>query len=347
MFLNRAWADPGIGFVSITSELSKNFREPLTLHCSFLTVFCPLLPITPLTNLAAVTQISNKELIEQLTRSKIYQDYERAFTAATGLPLTLRPAELWQLAQHRNKHQNEFCFLMAEQSRTCSACLEVQQKLSEDVSHDSKTVTCFAGLSDTAVPVRLGDQLLGFLQTGQVLLKKPSRAQFARTTKQLLQWGLKMDLNKLEDAYFHTRLLTLEQYESMVRLLTIFGQHLSLVANQLTVQQDTSESPTISRAKQFIREHQSEELSLGQVAHAVNTSTFYFCKMFKKATGLNFTDYLSRLRIEQAKSLLLNPNSRVSEVAYAVGFQSLTHFNRVFKKIAGESPTEYRATLSI
>ena len=292
-----------------------------------------------------MAQVSNKKLIEQLARSQIYQDYERAFTSATGLPLTLRPTELWQLAQNGNRHQNEFCSLMAEHSRTCAACLEVQQKLSENVTKDSKTVACFAGLCDTAVPIRLGDQLLGFLQTGQVLLKKPTRAQFARTSKQLVQWGLKMDLRKLEDAYFHTRLLTSSQYEAMVRLLSIFGQHLSLVANQLAVQQENSESPTISRAKQFIREHQGEELSLGQVASAVNTSTFYFCKMFKKATGLNFTDYLSRLRIEKAKNLLLNPNSRVSEVAFEVGFQSLTHFNRVFKKITGQSPTKFRSKL--
>jgi AraC-like DNA-binding protein len=51
--------------------------------------------------------------------------------------------------------------------------------------------------------------------------------------------------------------------------------------------------------------------------------------------------------VEKAKNLLLNPNYRVSEIAYEIGFQSLTHFNRVFKKIAGQSPTEYRQHLSI
>ena len=49
--------------------------------------------------------------------------------------------------------------------------------------------------------------------------------------------------------------------------------------------------------------------------------------------------------IEKAKNLLLNPNLRVSEIAFEVGFQSLTHFNRVFKKLLGQSPTEYRAQL--
>ena len=65
----------------------------------------------------------------------------------------------------------------------------------------------------------------------------------------------------------------------------------------------------------------------------------------EKATGLNFTDYVSRVRIEKAKNLLLNPHLRVSEIAYEVGFQSLTHFNRVFKKIIGQSPTNYRTQL--
>ena len=88
-----------------------------------------------------------------------------------------------------------------------------------------------------------------------------------------------------------------------------------------------------------------KDLSLTKVAKAVNTSSFYFCKLFKKSTGLNFTDYVSRVRIEKAKNLLLNPNLRISEIAYEIGFQSLTHFNRVFKKIIGQSPTEYRAQL--
>jgi AraC-like DNA-binding protein len=74
-------------------------------------------------------------------------------------------------------------------------------------------------------------------------------------------------------------------------------------------------------------------------------STFYFCKTFKKATGLTFTDYLGRVRIEKARELLLNPNARVSEVAYDSGFQSLTHFNRTFHRLLGESPSQYRASL--
>jgi AraC-like DNA-binding protein len=84
---------------------------------------------------------------------------------------------------------------------------------------------------------------------------------------------------------------------------------------------------------------------LATVAKAVNISTFYFCKLFKRTTGLTFTDYLARVRIEKAKRLLLDQNRRTSEVAYEVGFQSLTHFNRVFKKLAGRSLTSYRQSV--
>ena len=68
--------------------------------------------------------------------------------------------------------------------------------------------------------------------------------------------------------------------------------------------------------------------------------------MRRAATGLTFTDYLARVRIEKAKMLLLDRNRRVSEVAYDVGFQSLTHFNRIFRKLAGKSPTSYRQSAS-
>jgi YesN/AraC family two-component response regulator len=195
------------------------------------------------------------------------------------------------------------------------------------------------------VPVRLGDKLIGFLQTGQVFRRKPTDAQFERSVKLATEWGVPADRNRLREAFFSTRVVAGAQHNSVVKLLTIFAQHLSMISNRIFVEQQNSELPVITRAKEYISQNQAEDLSLGQVAKAVNTSTFYFCKLFKKATGVNFTDYVSRVRIEKAKNLLLNPNLRISEIAYEVGFQSLTHFNRVFKRIIGQSPTEYRVQL--
>ena len=283
-----------------------------------------------------------KKLIEALTSSKIYQDYESAFSEATGLPVAFRSIDSWQLPFHGKRFENPFCAMLAQKSRSCAACLQAQQELSETATNEPKTITCAAGLCDAAIPVRTGEQLIGFLTTGQVFCKKPTEAQFNKTRKLLAAWGVTVEEEQLREAYFDTRVLSAKQHESVVKLLSIFAGHLSIMSNRIVLQEQNAEPPVIARAKQYIAEHQSEELSLDQVAKSVHTSKFYFCKMFKKATGINFTDYLSRVRTERAKNLLLNPNLRVSEIAYEVGFQSLTHFNRVFKRILGESPTDYR-----
>jgi len=299
-------------------------------------------PYKPRANGAA---IGDRSLIEALLNSKVFQDYERAFTDATGLPVALRPVESWQLPFHGRRNEGPFCAIVSEKSKGCAACLQVQERLSQEAVEEPRTMNCPNGLCETAVPVRLGDRVIGYLQTGQIFRKKPTDAQFDRVLKVVGQWDPEADAQRLRQAYFATTVVPQKQHDSIVKLLSIFAQHLAMLSNQVVVRHDNAEPPVISRAKEFIHEHQTENLRLGHVAKAVNTSTFYFCKMFKKITGINFTDYLSRVRIEKSKNLLLNPNLRVSEIAFEVGFQSLTHFNRVFKKILGQSPTEYRAQL--
>jgi len=287
----------------------------------------------------------SRALVEQLKRSQIYRDYESAFRDATGLPFNLRAIEAFDLPHRGDPKENPFCALMAKTNQSCSACLQLQRKVEVEAKLEPKTLKCFAGLCDSAVPVRVGENLVAFLQTGQILLHQPNAREFKKFTREIIQMGVDIDLKRLEEAYFQTRVLEKKQYEAMLRLLTIFAQHLASLSNQLMVSAEKVESPLVSRAKLYITEHQNEEISLQQVAASVNTSAFYFCKMFKQATGLTFTDYLARLRIEKVKNLLLNPHKRISEVAYEVGFQSLSQFNRVFRRVTGQAPTVWREKL--
>jgi len=117
-----------------------------------------------------------KHLIEALKGSKIYQDYEHAFSESTGLPVALRSVDSWQLPHHGQRFENPFCAMLAQKSHACAACLQVQQKLSETATHEPQTVTCQAGLTDIAIPVRMGEKLVGFLITGQVFLQKTDRS---------------------------------------------------------------------------------------------------------------------------------------------------------------------------
>ena len=285
------------------------------------------------------------ELIETLEHSALYQGYQHAFTAATGLPLALRPMVTWQLPLHGKPGENSFCSMTAEKSRTCAACLQLQDRLAKAATQSPFTMTCGYGLSETAVPIRLGAQTIGYLQTGQVLLKKPTPARFRQAVKEAQRMGVDLNTPRVREAYFATPVMSRHKMDSVANLLGVFADHLAIQSNQIAVQQASAEPPVIARAKRFIEDHHRDDLSLGQVAASVHTSLFYFCKLFKRHTGVSFTEYVSRLRTEKAKKLLLNLNLRVSEIAYEVGFQSLTHFNRVFKRILHESPSEYRARL--
>ena len=104
------------------------------------------------------------------------------------------------------------------------------------------------------------------------------------------------------------------------------------------------EPADVWRARRFIDENLAESISLSKVARAVNISPTYLSERFKAVTGINFVDYVARARFEKALELLHSGNLRVSEIAFAVGFQSLSQFNRVFRRLAGKSPRACRAT---
>ena len=288
---------------------------------------------------------TNGQLVETLAGSELYQNFERSYTETTGLPVALRPVETWRLPLHGKRRESPFCALMAQTSRACAACLQTQGRLAEAAREQPCTMNCAYGLAEVAVPVKVGAKTVGLLQTGQVMHAKPTVRSFHRVVQRAQALGVELDNPQARQAYLATPVGSRRQLKAAAGLLSIFADHLSMKSNQILVRASSSEPPVITRARAYIREHHAEDLSLGQVAAAVHTSVFYFCKIFHKATGLTFTEFVSRVRIDRAKHLLLYPHRRVSEVAYAVGFQSLTHFNRVFKSVVGESPTEYRRRL--
>jgi AraC-like DNA-binding protein/ligand-binding sensor protein len=288
---------------------------------------------------------SDESLLASLIQSKMYRDYERAFTQGTGLPLRLRSPNASQLIRHAREQENPFCTLMATTSESSAQCYTLQQQVEKEAQLSPRTLKCFAGLCETAVPVRVGDKIIAFLQTGQVLLRPPTEANFKRITRTLLSWGAQVDLKKVEEAYFNTRVISPARYEGLVRLLMAFAEHLGECANSLTLHSEHAEPPRITKAREFIERNSQEALHLEQVAQVINMSATYFSEIFKVATGMNFVEYVARTRVEKARTLLQDPNRRISEIAFEVGFQSLSQFNRSFRKYCGQPPREYRATL--
>src|SRR5687767_2500967 len=84
---------------------------------------------------------ANRELIDTLRRSKLYRSYERVFSDATGLALTLRPMQYWQLEHHGKTHENQFCALLAEQPSTLAVCLQSHEAMVRRTHDRPLTVT--------------------------------------------------------------------------------------------------------------------------------------------------------------------------------------------------------------
>jgi len=105
-----------------------------------------------------------------------------------------------------------------------------------------------------------------------------------------------------------------------------------------------AEPRDIWSARKFIEEHCSEHLSLQRVATAAGINATHLSEKFKQVTGVKFVDYIACTRFENARRLLANRDLPISDIAFTAGFQSLSQFNRVFKKFSGKSPTAYRET---
>lgn len=102
-------------------------------------------------------------------------------------------------------------------------------------------------------------------------------------------------------------------------------------------------SPFVIRACTIINERLSGDISLEEIARRVEISPFYFSKLFKEETGANFIDYLTMARIERAKGYLRDEARSVKEISAAAGYGDPNYFSKLFKKVVGLTPTEFRS----
>ena len=139
----------------------------------------------------------------------------------------------------------------------------------------------------------------------------------------------------------------LNPFQQLLCLLQIF----QLLANTDEVtelnDQDTSiklfmnDKIRMGSVYKYIHAEYNETPDVNKVAASVHLSTAAFCRYFKKQTNMTFTDFVNQYRITQAKTLLLQDKT-ISEVCYEVGFESLSYFNKLFKKITGENPSQFK-----
>lgn len=98
----------------------------------------------------------------------------------------------------------------------------------------------------------------------------------------------------------------------------------------------------ISKAQNYIHSHYNEPITLDSLAQYLGLNKSYLCTIFKKVTKDSFCNYTNKVRIEESKKLLANTNDSMLDIALAVGFNSASYFNTIFKKLEGTTPLEYK-----
>lgn len=145
---------------------------------------------------------------------------------------------------------------------------------------------------------------------------------------------------------------TIGHFEQLLCLLEIF-QMLAISDEVVELnEKDTSiklflnDKIRMGAIYKYIHANYNETPDVNKIASSVHLSTAAFCRYFKKQTKMTFTDFVNQYRITQAKTLLLQDNT-ISEACYEVGFQSLSYFNKLFKKITGENPSNFKRRHSL
>ncbi len=152
-------------------------------------------------------------------------------------------------------------------------------------------------------------------------------------------------IKRTRKAYFEVLVITAARFQAAIQLLEVFAQYLAEVAGRQAIASAQTDPAPVASAKEFVQARVEQPITLNEVVQHVHVSRFYFCKLFKKATGLTLTQYVARVRVERAKALLVDPTRRISEIVFEAGFGSVPQFNSVFRSQVGMPPSEYRASL--
>ncbi|MGN7765507.1 response regulator [Paenibacillus sp. 22594] len=130
--------------------------------------------------------------------------------------------------------------------------------------------------------------------------------------------------------------------ETMRDLLHYTAEYLQEVCEYSLMKRSGKSSEVIERVRLLIGQRYAENLSASDIAEGVYLSPTYVRLLFKQETGETLFEYLTKVRIEQAKHLLRNPQNKLYEVCYAVGYTDPSHFSKLFKKITGSTPSAFR-----
>lgn len=284
-------------------------------------------------------------LFEHLARSERFTEFAHLLKRLTGLSMALNsPDGCSSRMGVADDPGNPLCALIrttAEGRRRCREC-DLHHHRHAAAAGRAILYTCHAGFFDMAVPITVGGRHLATISSGQVLPERPAPAGFARLRQRLRRYRLAA--RDLAAAYRRAPWMDDEQLRMVTRLLELFAAQIGETGLLRHEAATRIGSGDLHRVRRLIDERFADRgFSLGEAAAAVSLSPSHFSHRFHRLSGGTFVRAVQARRVREAQRLLRASDRPITGIALATGFDNPTHFNRVFRRIAGCSPTAWRA----
>lgn len=280
----------------------------------------------------------HREMGKIMHTIELIENYILYLKTDCKLSVTLHPMKRESLISFSrlmqfNIHDNSYCSYVKFTLGGPDRCRAQQREFAADCPMDGVCCTCYAGVFQYIYPIYGKNETYGFIAVSGYTAPE-SEADLTRYAEQLGS-----DTESLKKVY-RTLKAGRPDKKTIDTLILPLCQMLELA--YLKEETTPGEESLITRILRYTRQHYEMNLNTKTICDKYHCSRSHFSHSFKKETGKSFREYLTELRLEQAKHLLRFSSIRVGEIAFSVGFNDPNYFSNVFRAYEGLSPREYR-----
>jgi AraC-like DNA-binding protein/ligand-binding sensor protein len=290
---------------------------------------------------ADMPRIIRQALYQKMRDLPELREFQRDFEILSGMRLAF--VDELGMGDESATSGTQMCSAIAESAAGRAMCARLRHGLFASAAEHPACAMCDAGMAEVVVPLRISGIPAGFFVFGGVAVQVPDLPARHRVRHLLRKAGVEIDDARIDHLLDDSPVLPRESLAAYQRIAHLAAKQIALKVTDQLADPEARMPPAVTKACGLIRARAMvEDVSLGLVARLCGVSEGHLSRLFHRATGLTFREYVAQVRIEHAKALLLHSGKGVTEIAYESGFQSLSQFHRVFRKAFGATPGAMR-----
>ena len=318
--------------------------------------------------------IAGHECMKTIERELLYatyyvmeqkKDYVSIALAYEGKPITYDKTLLHSFVVGVSTAANNFSMIRTSKRQAYTACMQAffneadgspaphirygifryeGSEQEHDFSAVDKAYDRFVSIVDIASPEEARTAVDALFDFSGTTAAENAERLYHLYTKIVNNLFTQFSAQNESDMYLHLKSIMIESIYRCtdIRYWISAVRNYALYLNALLIQKNAKEYPYISDAIEYVKTHYTKNINMAMVANQVSVNYTWFSEKFKEHTGVNFNEYLKRLRIEEAKRLLEKGCYKVYEVAQRSGFGDIKYFMKVFRENTGMSPSEWK-----